>query len=79
MDYSKYIIKLLIILVTVYMIAMSFSIIYLAFQGDTTLLGDPYYEDQILAPQRAFIPWALTMATIVIAVVVAVLDWNNER
>ena len=40
----------------------------LAAQGDTTLLGDPYYEDQILAPERAFGPWALCVLVLLNAI-----------
>lgn len=79
MDYSKFLTKLLLSLSAFYLITMALAIVYLAFQGDTTLLGDPYYEDKILAPQRAFIPWALTMGTILIAVIVSALDWYHEH
>ena len=47
--------------VLVLLAAIAMSTYYLALQGDTTVLGDPYYEDQILAPERAFAPWALLM------------------
>ena len=51
---------------------------YLALQGDTTLLGDPYYEDQILAPERAFGPWALAMIACGIAVIAKVVSlWKS--
>jgi hypothetical protein len=50
------------------------GILYLASLNDTTLLGDPYYEDKILAPDRAFIPWLATMIVVLLAVIVGITD-----
>ncbi|EKD75942.1 MAG: hypothetical protein ACD_43C00272G0012 [uncultured bacterium] len=55
------------------------TIFILAAQGDTTALGDPYYEDTILAPDRAFAPWALCLLTLALVLVVAVIDWWHHR
>lgn len=58
---SSHYVNILLKIVTVLLVIIAILTYYLAVQGDTTLLGDPYYEDQILAPGRAFGPWALTM------------------
>jgi hypothetical protein len=50
-------------------------IFLLAAQPDTTSLGDPYYKDTILAPQRAFGPWALTVFTTTLVLFAAVTEW----
>lgn len=47
---------------------------YLATTGDTTLLGDPFYEDQILAQQRAFVPWAFTWIIVGLSVIMAIIE-----
>lgn len=47
-------------------------IYYLALGGDTTPLGDPYYEDQILAPERAFGPWALSLFGVAIVIILRI-------
>ena len=52
---------------------------YLALQGDTTALGDPYYEDQILAPERAFAPWALLMIITGVLIVTRLVQWVSTR
>ena len=52
---------------------------FLALQGDTTLLGDPYYEDTILAPDRAFGPWALCLLVILNAVVTKLVIWYQHH
>ncbi|MDP3970722.1 MAG: hypothetical protein Q8P90_03405 [bacterium] len=48
-------------------------IIYLATLQDTTLLGDPYYEDQILAHQRAFAAWAFTWFSIALSMIAGIM------
>lgn len=50
------------------------AILFLATRNDTTLLGDPYYEDQILAPQRALIPWLLTLFVLLLAAVLGIVE-----
>lgn len=63
--------------------AIALCTYYLALQGDTTALGDPYYEDQILAPERAFAPWALLMLVIVVLVVAKLgqvgANWRQRK
>lgn len=69
--------------VIVLVAAIAVCTYYLALQGDTTLLGDPYYEDQILAPERAFAPWALLMLVIVVVVVAKLVqvgaNWRQRK
>ena len=55
-------------------IISALAILVLATQRDTTLLGDPYYEDQILAPQRALIPWMMTLITIILSLIIGVWE-----
>lgn len=65
--------------IVVIAICMALSIFYLAGKGDTTALGDPYYEDQILAPERAFGPWALSLFGSALTGVLGVLTWWKKR
>jgi hypothetical protein len=51
----------------------------LALSGDTTPLGDPYYKDTILAPERAFGPWALMLLAIVLTIIAKVAQWWHDR
>ena len=52
---------------------------FLALGGDTTTLGDPYYEDQILAPERAFAPWALAIIACSIVVIAKIVSlWKSS-
>lgn len=53
---------------------------YYASLPDTTWLGDPYYMDQILAPQRAFVPWAFTILCLVCSAVIGVTwIWSRHK
>lgn len=52
---------------------LAIAIIITAFRGDTTMLGDPYYEDQIMAWQRAFAPWAFTWLIVALSVALAII------
>lgn len=61
---SSAFVKTALTIVIVLLVIIAGLTYYLALQGDTTLLGDPYYEDQILAPERAFAPWALMMIAV---------------
>lgn len=58
-------------LIMLSLLVTAIAIFALAATGDPTRLGDPYYEDKILAPERAFIPWLLTMLNIALAVIYA--------
>lgn len=60
-------------------LAIAVLIYYLATTGDTTALGDPYYEDQILAPARAFGPWALSLFGSGLALMLTIIMWWHER
>lgn len=70
-------------IVLVLLATIAISTYYLALQGDTTILGDPYYEDQILAPERAFAPWALLMLVIVVLVIAKLVqvgaNWRQRK
>lgn len=57
-----------------YLCLMALSIFYLASTGDTTTLGDPYYEDNITAAERAFAPWAFTLLIGVLALLSGILS-----
>lgn len=64
----------------VFLVLSSVYIIYLATTGDTTLLGDPFYEDQIMANQRAFAAWALALINLAISGTVGLLLlWKHLR
>ncbi|MBI4407986.1 MAG: hypothetical protein HY565_05820 [Candidatus Kerfeldbacteria bacterium] len=65
--------------VAVLLVAIAVCTYYLALQGDTTALGDPYYEDQILAPERAFAPWTLLMSTIGVLVIAKLVQLIGKR
>lgn len=54
-------------------VVSALAVLILATRHDTTLLGDPYYEDQILAPQRALVPWIMTCATLLLGLIAGVL------
>ncbi len=60
-------------------LAIAVLVFYLAASGDTTMLGDPYYEDQILAPQRAFGPWALSLFGVAIIIVLRIVTALVKR
>gem|GEM_PF-3045376 len=49
------------------------AIFILALTHDTTLLGDPYYEDKILAPQRALVPWLMTIISVGLALLLLIV------
>ena len=70
---------ILLITTVVFMIAMAIAILLMATQGDPTVLGDPYYEDHIIAHQRAFAPWAFTMLVISLCIPIALLELRNRR
>lgn len=57
--------------ILIYGVAIAFTIFYLASKNDTTLLGDPYYEDKILAYQRALVPWLFTIANVALSLLIA--------
>ena len=65
--------------VTFCLLIIAGFIFYYASTKDTTLLGDPYYEDQILAPQRAFIPWAFSLVCVACAVLAGIAHWWSRR
>lgn len=65
--------------VAILLLAIAGLTYYLALQGDTTLLGDPYYEDQILAPARAFGPWAIMCMAISIVILARLVQWIQDR
>lgn len=62
------------IVVIVYLSISCIVIGYLAATGDTTLLGDPFYEDGIMAQQRAFVPWAFTWIIVGLSVIMAIVE-----
>lgn len=65
--------------VLVLLVTIAVCTYYLALQGDTTTLGDPYYEDQILAPERAFAPWTLWLITTGIVVVTKLVQFVSKQ
>lgn len=72
-------VKVILWVITGCILIIAGFIFYLASTGDTTLLGDPYYEDQILAPQRAFVPWAFSLVCIACAVLAGITHWWSQR
>ena len=58
---------------------LAVAIIVTALRGNTTLLGDPYYEDQIMAWQRAFAPWAFTWMIVVLSVILAMIRPDHKK
>lgn len=78
MNYKK-INNILLKIVLICLTISALAILYLAITGDTTLLGDPYYEDKILAPQRALIPWCATMLSIVVTMLMAINQYLMLR
>ncbi|EKD78590.1 MAG: hypothetical protein ACD_41C00317G0011 [uncultured bacterium] len=76
---SFHFVNICLTVVTILLVAIAGLTFYLALQGDTTLLGDPYYEDQILAPDRAFAPWALMMIASGLVVLAKVMSlWRKS-
>ncbi|MFA6474990.1 MAG: hypothetical protein WCV88_02185 [Patescibacteria group bacterium] len=61
-------------LIVILLVSLSLWVIYLALLGDTTLLGDPYYEDQILAPTRAFGPWSFMLLVMILAIIAKITE-----
>ena len=47
--------------------------------GNVTALGDPYYQDTILAPSRAFLPWFCTMLAIALLILLKLGELINTR
>lgn len=64
MPYNKKMITWLVRIILINCIISALAVVFLATRDDTTLLGDPYYEDTISVPQRALVPWLTTMLTI---------------
>lgn len=61
------------------LVLIALATFILAATGDTTPLGDPYYEDTILAPNRAYAPWALALVSVTLSLVLAATDWWQAR
>lgn len=75
---SSHYVNIALTVVMILLMIIALFTFYLALQGDTTLLGDPYYEDQILAPERAFGPWALAMIASGIVVIAKLVSlWKS--
>lgn len=71
--YNKKINPWLLRLILINCLVCALAIFFLATKHDTTLLGDPYYEDHISVPQRAFVPWLATLTTIPLTLI---LGWQ---
>lgn len=75
---SSHYVNIALTVIMILLMIIALFTFYLALQGDTTLLGDPYYEDQILAPERAFGPWALAMIASGIVVIAKLVSlWKS--
>lgn len=72
-------VKSALIIVVVLLLGIATWTFGLALQGDTTPLGDPYYMDTILAPERAFGPWALMCIALVVIVLAKIVQWWHDR
>lgn len=71
--------NLIVLVITALLIICALWTLYLANQGDTTLLGDPYYEDTILAPDRAFGPWLVMLSVVTLAIIRKIIHWRIKN
>ena len=61
------------------LVATAIDIIWRATTADTTLLGDPYYEDAILAHERALPSLIITGIVVALCLVLAIIGRNRNR
>ncbi len=71
--------RVAILCVVVLLVLIAVWTLALALSGDTTPLGDPYYMDTILAPERAFGPWAFTMLALILTIIAKLAQWWHDR